>query len=153
MMVSNDIWSLPPRIKILEALGSIADKRITKINDGEYKVVSSTGEREYTVRVDLKNLKIDSTDSGSVYKGYLGYPSIAVLMLEGVLPFSEKISNALKGIKWKELNEKYKAYWKTEFVVKKIAQRKGVNEKEIDDFVDKVMEKIKELKIRKLKSS
>ncbi|MCD6514611.1 MAG: hypothetical protein J7L07_06775 [Candidatus Odinarchaeota archaeon] len=152
-MVSNDIWSLPPRIKILEALGSIADKRITKINDGEYKVVSSTGEREYTVRVDLKNLKIDSTDSGSVYKGYLGYPSIAVLMLEGVLPFSEKISNALKGIKWKELNEKYKAYWKTEFVVKKIAQRKGVNEKEIDDFVDKVMEKIKELKIRKLKSS
>lgn len=152
-MVSNDIWSLPPRIKILEALGSIADKRITKINDGEYKVVSSTGEREYTVRVDLKNLKIDSTDSGSVYKGYLGYPSIAVLMLEGVLPFSEKISNALKGIKWKELNEKYKAYWKTEFVVKKIAQRKDVNEKEINDFVNKVMEKIKELKIRKLKSS
>ena len=151
-MPQEEVWKMPPKIKVLEALGSIADQRITKIGDGEYKVVSSSGDREYTVRVDLENLRIDSTDNGSVYKGYLGYPSIAVLMLNKVLPFSEKIANALKGIKWKELNEKYKAYWKTEFVVKKIAEKKGVSAEEIDKFVDDVMKKIKELKIKKLKT-
>ncbi|MGQ4832452.1 MAG: hypothetical protein ACP6IS_00980 [Candidatus Asgardarchaeia archaeon] len=151
MSRENELWKMPPKIKVLEALGSIADQRIIKIKDGEYKVISSSGDREYKVEVDLENLRINSTDNGSVYKGYLGYPSIAVLMLNQILPFSEKIATALKGINWKELNEKYKAYWKTEFVVKKIAKRRGVSEEEIDAFVNEVMEKIKELKIKKLK--
>jgi len=143
-------WAMPPKIKVLEATGAIADGRVTFINENTAKVVSSTGERTYTVKFNLDKRKITSDDNGSVYKGYLGYPSISVLMLKKVLPFSEKIANALKGINWKELNEKYKAYWKTEFVVKKIAERKGVSSTEIDEYVKRVMAKIKELAFEKL---
>lgn len=143
-------WANPPKIKILEATGAIADGRVSFIDDNSAKVVSSSGDKTYTVKFDLKNKKITSDDNGSMFKGYLGYPSISVLMLKNILPFSEKISRALKGIKWKELNEKYKAYWKTEFVVKKIAERKGVDPSEIDNYVNAVLEKIKECQFERL---
>ena len=144
------IWKTPPKIKVLEALGSIADGRIKFVSDNEARVTSSSGEKEYIVRYNIQERKIDSTDNGSVYKGYLGYPSIAVLMLKEVLPFSQKIADALKGIEWKKLNEKYKAYWKTEFVVKKIAEKRGVTAEEIDDFTKRVIEEIKKLRFTKL---
>ena len=143
-------WKIPPKIKVLEALGAIADGRIKFVAENEARVVSSSGDKEYIVKFDIKAKKINSTDNGSVYKGYLGYPSIAVLMLKDVLPFSEKIANALKGIEWKKLNEKYKAYWKTEFVVKKIAEKKGVTAEEIDTFAKRVIEEIKKLHFSKL---
>jgi len=135
-------WKLPPRIKVLEALGAIADGRV-KLEDGKAKVTGSDGKREYEVKFDLKEKKIDSNDNGSVFKGYLGYPSIAVLMLKKVLPFDEEISKALKGIRWRELNEKYKSYFKTEFVAKRIAERRGVKPEKIDEFVEKVLEEIR----------
>ncbi|MCD6485211.1 MAG: hypothetical protein J7L47_08905 [Candidatus Odinarchaeota archaeon] len=143
-------WKVPPKIKVLEALGSIADGRIKFISDNEARVISSSGDKEYTVKFDISTKRISSTDNGSVYKGYLGYPSIAVLMLKDVLPFSEKIANVLKGIEWKKLNEKYKAYWKTEFVVKKIAEKKGVTTEEIDAFTKRVIEEIKKQHFSKL---
>lgn len=143
-------WKTPPKIKVLEALGSIADGRIKFVSEKEAHVTSSSGDKEYIVKFDISKNQINSTDNGSVYKGYLGYPSIAVLMLKNILPFSESIANALKGIEWKQLNEKYKAYWKTEFVVKKIAEKKGVTPEEIDEFAKNVIEEIKKLHYTKL---
>ncbi|HDI02232.1 MAG TPA: hypothetical protein ENF93_01150, partial [Ignisphaera sp.] len=88
---------LPPRIKVLEALGAIADKRINIIDSYRAKVVSSDGSRIYTVIVDLAKGLVYSDDNGTKYRGYVGYPIIAFLMLQGVLPFDRKISEALKG--------------------------------------------------------
>jgi len=179
----DNSWLMPPRIKILEALGTIADKRI-EISGNRAKVISSTSksqiltvqeihqnspaqknckqfsvlrnrkisdmkEKTYAVTFDGKN-SITCNDNGSYYKGYLGYPSIAFLMLKGILPFNEKLAEALKGIKWKELNEKFKDYSKVEQIIKIKIAREKVKQNQVDEFVSKVIEKLKELELKKL---
>jgi hypothetical protein len=155
-------WRIPPRIKVLEAIGSIGDGRIEVLREGvgggegggagveEAKVVSSKGDREYTVRYNPEANAIDSNDNGSVYRGYLGYPSIAFLMLKNKLSYDMRIAEALRGIAWKELNDKYRSYAKVEEVVKSVAYEKGVTAEEIDKFVDTVMNEIQILAPLKL---
>lgn len=136
---------MPPRIKVLEALGAIADNRIKKIDDKVYEVTSSDGTRKYRVIVDFDNRKVYSNDNGTKLRGYVGYPIIAVLMLNGILPFNEKLSKALKGIPWKRLNETYKRYAIVEKIVKGLAQKNGVKPYEMDLFVEDVLRKLRNL--------
>jgi hypothetical protein len=142
-------WNLPPEIKVLEALGAIADGRVHLTPDGA-KVVSSDGSRQYTVRFDEKGWKVGSTDNGSVFRGYYGYPIVALLMLKGYLPFWKELAEALKGIPWKELNERYKRYWKVERLIFDQLKEKGFDEKEVKDYIKKVLNKLKELKLGKI---
>ncbi len=142
-------WKIPPRIKVLEALTCIADGKI-EIKNNKARVVSSLGDREYTVIYDEKKNAIFSNDNGSIYRGYLGYPAIAFLMVKGKLPYNEKIAKALRDIKWRLLNEKYKKYFVVEKIVKNIAKKRGVDEEEINKFIEKVLDEIKKLKIKKL---
>ena len=139
---------MPPRIKILEALGTIADKRI-EIKKNTAKVQSSMKEKSYAVTFDGKNA-ITSNDNGSFYKGYLGYPSIAFLMLKAILPYDEKIAESLKDIKWKEMNEKFKDYSKVEQIIKVKVARSRVKQNQLDEFIRKVLDKLNELKLEKL---
>ncbi|MEM2822255.1 MAG: hypothetical protein QXE64_01540 [Candidatus Pacearchaeota archaeon] len=146
-------WKIPPRIKVLEAAGAIADKRIKIKEKNKLTVagcISSLGDKVYEVVYDKSKNAIKSNDNGSLFKGYLGYPSIALLMLEKVLGFDEKLSNALKGIPWKVLNEKFKNYFKTELVVKQILRKKGIDEKSLDKFIEKVLAEIKAKKFKVL---
>ncbi len=136
----------PPRIKVLEALGAIADGRIKKMDD-HYEVVSSEGDRVYNVKVNED--KAYSNDNGTVYRNYIGYPIIAVLMLEGKLKYDEKISKSLKGIDWKRLNETYKNYAKVEEIVGKIAEEKGVNKEEINKIIEEVLNELRRLSLEK----
>lgn len=138
---------MPPRIKVLEALGSIADNRIRKIDDKYYEVISSDGTRKYKVYVDLEARKVYSDDNGTKLRGYVGYPIIAVLMLNGKLPYNEKLANALKGIPWKKLNEMYKKYAVVENIVKEKARRKGVSPYEMDVFIRDVLTKLRSMKL------
>ena len=143
----SGLWLMPPRIKILEALGTIADERI-KVKGNTATVESSMHEKTYSVAFDKDS--ITSNDNGSFYKGYLGYPSIAFLMLKGILPYDEKIAKSLKDIKWKELNEKIKDYNKVELIIKTKVARLGIKQNQIDDFITKVLEKIRGLELGKL---
>ncbi len=136
--------SLPPKIKILEALGSIADKRFKIIDENKIEMLSSNLDKKYIVII--KDNKVYSNDNGTIYKKYIGYPIIAFLMLKGILPFNQKISDALKGIKWKQLNEKYKSYEKVEKIIKNKIKML-VSEKEIDEYVNKIFEKLKTLEL------
>jgi len=145
---NSGLWLMPPRIKILEALGTIADKRI-EVKDNRAKVTSSMHEKTYAVTFDGKK-SITCNDNGSYFKGYLGYPSIAFLMKKEIIPFNEKIAEALKGIKWKELNEKFKDYYQVEQIVKVKLTRLKVKPNQIDDFILKVLDKLKELKLEKM---
>jgi hypothetical protein len=135
----------PPRIKVLEALGAIADGRVKKVSDTEFEVISSEGDRTY--KVMIKGSEVDSTDNGTVYRGYVGYPIIAALMLEGRLPFDRRIAEALKGIDWRKLNEEMKAYWKVERVVFRIAEERGVKREEIERFADDVLKRLDALRL------
>ncbi|MCS7364850.1 MAG: hypothetical protein NDF54_05370 [archaeon GB-1867-035] len=146
------ILSPPPRIKVLEALGCIADNRIEFLKDKYAKVTSSLGTREYDVYVDLNRGVAYSSDNGTTYRNYIGYPIISFLMLKNTLPFNKKIAEALKGIPWKTLNEKYKKYALVEREILKMLKEKGISRKEVNEFIKTVMEKLREMKIVKLDS-
>jgi len=99
-------WKIPPIIKVYEALGCIADKRI-EIEGNKAKVFSSSKQKFYSIEFDGKN-SIMCNDNGSYWQGYLGYPSIAFLMLKGKVDYNSKFVEALKDISWKDLNVKFK---------------------------------------------
>jgi hypothetical protein len=141
------LLKLPPRIKILEALGCIADGRVTILNENHAIVRSSEGTRSYNVYIDLNNNIVYSDDNGTKIKGYMGYPIIALLMIKGVVPFNEEIAKALSKIPWRELNEKYKNYYIVEKIVKNIALKRGVDIDKIDRFIEMVINALRGLSL------
>jgi len=151
MNFKNDRYKtlvLPPRIKILEALGAIADERIRVLDEKNAEVVSSDGSRKYHVYVDINNGIVSSNDNGTRYRGYIGYPIIAFLMLKKMLPFDKDIAEALKGIQWKKLNEKYKRYFIVEKIVKSKAMKQGISPRYIDDFIAQVISELKKFEFK-----
>jgi len=142
------ILDIPPRIKVLEALGAIADGRIKLLDSKNAFVLSSDGSRKYKVYVNLEKNEAHSTDNGTKYRGYIGYPIIAFLMLQKKLPFDKKIADALKEIPWKKLNEKYKRYYIVEKIVKEKAKNNGVDSKDIDILVKDVLNELKKLRLK-----
>lgn len=148
------IWKIPPRIKVFEALGSMADGRVAievKKNSGQSqndqiviaKVSSSDGSKFYTVKYDEANNKISSNDNASKWQGYTGYPIIAVLMKLGKLPFDTDLSQGLKGIAWKAINSKYKNDWdKTEEEI-----FEGLDRERYNEYAAIVLERIETTKM------
>lgn len=100
-------WKHPPVIKIYEALGSVADKRVEVLGNSA-KVYSSSGNKFYEVIFDPVKNAIMANDNGSYWKGYLGYPAIALLFMLEVLEYNPDMANLLKGIKWKDINQEFK---------------------------------------------
>ncbi len=139
---------VPPRVKVLEALGAIADGRIKIVNEHKALVTSSEGDKLYRVYYYPNLNAANSTDNGTRFRKYVGYPIIALLMVEGVLPFNKEFSEALKGIDWKRINSKFKDYSKTEEYVFSIVKSKGVDPKQLESFVVGVLDKIKKLGLR-----
>jgi len=139
---------MPPKIKVLEATGAIADGRIKQINEREFTVISSEGDRTYSVYVDLKKKEACSTDNGTKFRGYIGYPIISILMIKKALPYNENIARALSHIDWKALNEKYKKYSLVEEEVKRIALSKGVSETTIEAFKERVYKELKKIRLK-----
>jgi len=130
-------------------LGAIADGRVKLLNDKRAEVVSSTGEKTYEVCVDLEKRTASSTDNGTKFRGYVGYPIIAVLMRKGALPYDSEVAEALKGIPWKRLNEKYKKYAKVMELILEELEKKGIAREKVEKLVDEVLRKLEELRLRK----
>lgn len=137
----------PPRIKVLEALGAIADNRVKLLNNNECEVISSEGDRVYKVKIN-GNL-VSSDDNGTTFRNYVGYPILSCLMLLKQLPYNENLSIALKGIPWRKLNEEYKSYSKVEEIVYSIIKEKGVNKEELENFIKVVLDEVGRLHLRK----
>lgn len=98
-----------PIEKIPEAYSAIIDGRIT-IDNNIAHVKSSDLSKEYLVL--WKDNMYYSNDSATYWQGYLGYPIIAVLLLQGKLTYNSNIANYFKNINWHELNKKYKRDYK-----------------------------------------
>ncbi|MFA4817385.1 MAG: hypothetical protein WC608_01510 [Parcubacteria group bacterium] len=140
-------WKFPPKIKIYEALGVVGDKRIT-VSRNKAKVFSSSGNKFYEIEYDPKSGSIMSNDNGSYWQGYLGYPSIAFLMSREKIKYEAKFAGLLKGIKWKDINSKFKNdFSKTEAYIKEDLIRKGVNITEFENEITNIQEQIKTVKI------
>lgn len=142
-------WKLPPRIKIFEALGCIADGRI-EISGNGAKVFSSSRGKFYSVKHDGKNA-IMCNDNSSYWAGYLGYPSIAFLMMKGKIKYNPKFAEALKDIPWKDVNVKFKNdYEKTEAHVLELVKERGYDTAKLLKEIDNIFEQIRKMDIEML---
>jgi hypothetical protein len=145
-------WKLPPKIKVYEALGSVADGRISVEKDlTRGSVKSSRGDKQYIVLYDEKQNAIMTNDSASYWVGYLGYPAIAFLLEIGKIDYDKTVSGILKDIPWKDVNVKFKNdFEKTENYVLESAKNKGFDTNCLKDEVDRIYGILKEMKLEKL---
>lgn len=145
-------WKLPPRIKIYEALGSVADGRVTIVHGNKRgSVKSSGGNKEYIVIYDPAANAIMTNDNATYWQGYLGYPAIAFLMLIGVVDYDVEVAKALRGIAWKDVNTKFKYdFAKTEAYVLESAEKTGCDGEKIVKEVDRILNVIEKLNLEKL---
>ena len=144
------IWKLPPKIKIYEALGSIADGRV-HINGDTAKVYSSSGNKYYEVKYDPEANSITANDNGSYWKGYLGYPLIAFLLLKGVIEYRQEDTEALRGIAWKDINTKFKNdFNKTIEHIHQKLKEKNINVQGLVKSVGEIYQQLKDKEFKKL---
>jgi len=138
-------FKMPKKEKIYEAYGAIADERVT-LKEDTAEVKSSSLDKNYIV--EFKDGVYSSNDNSSYWQGSLGYPIIAVLMLQGKLSLDREIADYFKGIKWKELNTLYKN--KYDEVVQQILEdyrEAYIDVESIENEVKKVYKEIEVLEI------
>lgn len=136
---------LPPIEKIPEAYSAIADDRV-EMHENSALIDSSDYSKRYTVtwNDDLYT----SNDNASIWQGYAGYPMIAVLLLQGKLPFDKVVASHFKGINWKALNTKHKnKYDKAVAEIMDSLKEKDVDSELINIEINKVYESIRTLNI------
>lgn len=146
------LWLVPKKIKVYEALGTLADGRL-EINENSAKSYSSSRNKFYTVCYDPSLNSIMCNDNSSYYIGTLGYPAIAFLMIKGILPYNPEYASWFKGIAWKDLNTQFKNdFSKTEEFVLNLISSKGGNIEELSFYASSVLDSIKQLGLSKLGS-
>ena len=87
---------MPPIQKILEAYTAIVDKHV-ELKNNEALVTSSNDAKTYTV--SWEDNIYHSNDNATYWQGYAGYPIIAVLMLQGKIPFDQKLADNFASVK------------------------------------------------------
>jgi hypothetical protein len=143
-------WKIPEPIKIYEALGCLADNRIKNENN-EIHCYSSSGNKFYTIKYSEQENAIISNDNGSYWKSYLGYPSIAYLMKINKIKYNNKFAQALKGIKWKDVNQQNKNdFDKTIKHVNNSLLLQGINLKRFKEEIQNILSQIENLNLNYL---
>lgn len=130
---------------VYEALTAIADERI-EFGNGSAKCFSSSRNKFYTIEYDLDSLQFMSDDNMAYYRDEVSYPILAVLLLEKIISYDEKILPYLKNILWKDINQKNKNnYMKSvsEFLEKLTPKEQG----EIVQEVNRIFTQLQKLKI------
>lgn len=130
----------PPIEKVYEAWTALADNRVT-LNEGYADVSSSDGEKSYIVR--FAGDRYSSDDNATYWQGYAGYPVIAVLMLQGRLPYDREEARLWKNINWTQLNKKFKNNYAK--AVEEVARERGINPEKSSSEAEKVMDALKQL--------
>jgi len=146
-------WKKPPKAKIYEALGAIGDKRVTLLENRTAQVVSSSGDKTYTVEWSEDEKAITSNDNASFWQGYLGYPILAVLMLKNKIVFDPRIASILKGIHWKKINKQFNNKYDAaiEHILSSL-EMNGVNKEEIIIEINKIDSQLIELELNRMPS-
>lgn len=134
-------WDLPPIEKIYEAISAVVDGRV-EIKEKIAFVTSSNKKKQYRIQWD--DISYSSNDNASYWQGYVGYPIIAVLMVQEILPYPKQIAYYFKDIDWNKLNTKYKRNYAA--VVDLILQnltKSGVDVSIIRECVTDIYERLK----------
>ena len=134
---------LPNKSKIAESYSTIIDNRVNLL-ENEAIVKSSNGEKEYLIK--WKDNLYYSNDNSSYWQGIIGYPVIAVLMMQNKLSLNKDILKYFKGINWNKLNKEDKRNY--ELSLEKVLEKASLEEKElIYKEINKVYDEIKNLNI------
>lgn len=100
---------LPPKIKIIEALSAVADKRIIieDLLSNEWKCYSASSPwKSYKILYNEKENSISSNDSWSINQQFLWYPAIAFLLKIWKIKYKESILEMTKNINRMDIKEK-----------------------------------------------
>jgi len=91
---------------------------------------------------------IMTNDNGTYWQGYLGYPGLAFLMKIGELEYRKEVAQSLEGIAWKDLNTRFNnRFEKTMEVVWNQTKTKGVTREELENEVERITERLKQMKL------
>ena len=142
------MWNHPSVTKIYEALGAVADDRI-EASGNTAKCYSSSRNKYYDITYDPDSKAIMSNDNSSYWTGDLGYPAIAFLLKSGVLEYRAEMGELLKGVAWKDINQKFKNDF--DEALKFILQDLDFSNKmKLGEYTQSLLEAIKELNLKKL---
>jgi hypothetical protein len=142
------MWKIPSVTKIYEALGAVADGRIN-VDGNSGTCYSSSGNKYYDINFDQDSKAITSNDNTSYWKGELGYPAVAFLLKVGVLEYRPNMGNLLKGIPWKDINQKFKNDFDValEYVLQDMSDS---DRADLKKYAESLVEDIKKLGLKKL---
>ena len=132
----------PPIEKILEAYTAIADNHV-KLENDQALVTSSNETKTYTVT--FHNNTYTSNDNASYWQGYLGYPGIVVLMLQGKLPYDKELAQQFAGVDWNKINQEYKRNYAQ--AADTVMTAKGIGKKKAETELHHVYNVLKQLPI------
>ncbi len=136
--------NIPNMYKIAESYSAIADNRIS-IKNNEATVKSSNGEKEYLIR--WKDNIFYSNDNSTYWQKVIGYPIIAILMLQDKLSLNKDILKYFKGINWNKLNKETKRNYSLS--LEKVLENISLEEKNlIYEEINKNYNEIKKLDIK-----
>lgn len=138
---------LPPRIKRYEALWSITDQR-TKVEDWEYHVYSSSGNKYYTVEYNQEKNAIITNDNATFYKGYLGYPALCYLLENNILSYQADQALLVQAVYRKQLNTDMK--YDFDAVIQHLQETIDWDRKAFDIYVDQLEADLKKLQLAQL---
>ena len=109
---------LPPKIKIIEALSTVADERIIieglLANEGKCFSASSPW-KVYKILYNEKENTISSNDSWSIDQNFLWYPAIAFLLKIWKLKYDERILEMMKDINRADIKERVRKDYESMF--------------------------------------
>lgn len=147
-------WNNPPKKQVYEALGTLADKRLEILDNGpiiKAKVFSSSRGKSYDVSFDKSTMSIMSNDNTAYYKGYLSYPSIALLITLGFISYNKEVLSVLKDIAWKDINQKYgNDFDKVKEEVFIIIRARGFNPEALMLEVESIMSQLRKIHFQHL---
>lgn len=141
---------LPPVEKVFEAWTALADNRVI-LHDDYADVSSSDGEKNYKVK--FSGNQYASDDNATFWRGYPGYPVIAVLMLKGKLTYDKQEAELWKNINWTQLNKKHRNNYAQ--AVEEIARERDIDLEKSYEKAHKVIDELINLQLeikRKIKS-
>ncbi|MBP7146937.1 MAG: hypothetical protein KBD01_05285 [Acidobacteria bacterium] len=144
-------WDVPPRAKVFEALGALADGRVRLLDGRTAEVLSSSRDRTYRVTWSEDGRAIGSNDNASIWRGYAGYPILAVLMARGLLDYDPRVASLLAGVPWKQLNGRFRnRYDDAVASVLRGLEADGVDTAPIGREVDRILSRFAELDLQRL---
>lgn len=138
---------LPLIEKVYEAWTALTDGRIqihfedSSKEKGYADVSSSDGQKSYVVK--FSGLFYSSDDNATFWRGYPGYPVIAVMMLRGEVPYDENEAKLWGGVNWTETNKAFKNNYAV--AVTSIAEQRGIDLEKSKEKAIEVMEALEKL--------